>query len=235
MERATHLNGSRIAFGWKRWRRGYRESSEVPRAIPPQKQVLHKGLELTTSIGERSVVARLALYVLKKIRLARQNEQCRRSTHQEHPYIVQFKEAWVEKVRESTPTATKVSEMLGNVNTSSALSAFEKMEKKAELKKKRTKPKRPSIKSLNSVRCSFTTRILDEDEALLSSIKARAPGATSYIDCIRKDKFGEEMKKKCTLDGVKKAISEAMVGDVEKGERFLDGSLNNEIHSEICD
>jgi len=26
-----------------------------------------------------------------------------------------------------------------------------------------------------------------------------------------------------------------MVGDVEKGERFLDGSLNNEIHSEICD
>ncbi|KAG4959554.1 hypothetical protein JHK87_036187 [Glycine soja] len=31
----------------------------------------------------------------------------------------------------------------------------------------------------------------------------QAPGATSYIGCIGKDKFGEEMKKKCTLDGVK--------------------------------
>ncbi|KAL2566241.1 hypothetical protein AAZV13_19G153400 [Glycine max] len=30
-----------------------------------------------------------------------------------------------------------------------------------------------------------------------------APGATSYIGCIGKDKFVEEMKKKCTLDGVK--------------------------------
>lgn len=30
-------------------------------------------------------------------------------------------------------TATKVSEMLGNVNTSSALSAFEKMEEKGYL------------------------------------------------------------------------------------------------------
>lgn len=33
------------------------------------------------------------------------------------------------------------------------------------------------------------------------------PGATSYMGCIGKDKFGEEMKKQSTEDGVKVTVS----------------------------
>jgi len=35
----------------------------------------------------------------------------------------------------------------------------------------------------------------------------QAPGATGYIGCIGKDKFGEEMKKRCSLDGVNVSLS----------------------------
>lgn len=35
----------------------------------------------------------------------------------------------------------------------------------------------------------------------------QVPGATSYIGCIGKDKFGEEMKKDCTKAGVNVSCS----------------------------
>ncbi|KHN02272.1 hypothetical protein glysoja_002296 [Glycine soja] len=42
--------------------------------------------------------------------------------------------------------------------------------------------------------------------SLLESHDDIVEGATSYIGCIGKDKFVEEMKKKCTLDGVKESL-----------------------------
>ncbi|KAL5155454.1 Ornithine aminotransferase, mitochondrial [Glycine soja] len=52
--------------------------------------------------------------------------------------------------------------------------------------------------------------------SLLESHDDIVEGATSYIGCIGKDKFVEEMKKKCTLDGVK----ESLILSAEMGEEL---------------
>ncbi|KAI3686890.1 hypothetical protein L1987_80579 [Smallanthus sonchifolius] len=79
---------------------------------------------------------------------------------------------------QSANTATKVSEMLGNVNTSSALSAFEKMEEKVMTMESQAEAlNQPSTDDLDGKFAMLESSSVDDD---LASLKKELSGKTKY-------------------------------------------------------
>jgi len=58
----------------------------------------------------------------------------------------------------------------------------------------------------------------------------QVPNATGYIGCIGKDKFGEEMKKRCSLDGVKVSLSLIVLSLRIPFLKLNFYSFNNQVH-----